>query len=430
MDIKEILYSFEKCRCGRKHDISAPVIICGSGISGDTGCIIAEHTLFKKILLVADKNTISVSEEAVFSLCVSGFVVQKYIYDNLRVADIGEVEKIESICGDSDIILSIGTGSLNDICRLAAFRQNKYFIIFATAPSMDGFASDTAPITCHGFKLSYQAKQPELIIADTRILSASPAVLKGAGFGDMIAKYIAVADWRISNLLTNEYLCPDILNLTKTAADKIASLAPVIQNVDEAASGEVLNALIMTGVAMKLSGNSRPASGAEHIISHFWESKKLDAGEISDFHGRKVAVGTLLTAKAYYSLLKIDKIKPKKENIECNMLKKVYGERLYPDVEKMNFPDSINIVSNFDLDGFASKWDYIKNIIRDSIPEPAEIEKMLITAGAPTRPDQIGVSDELCIQGLRYHMYMRKRITLMRLMPLIGADPALLSGVL
>ena len=96
----------------------------------------------------------------------------------------------------------VGTGSVNDPCRLAAARENKMLCIFGTAPSMDGFASYSSPIVDGYFKASYPAKSPEVIIGDTRILAKSPVYLKAAGFGDMIAKYVGLIDWQISALVS------------------------------------------------------------------------------------------------------------------------------------------------------------------------------------------------------------------------------------
>ena len=126
------------------------------------------------------------------------------------------VEELEGLINDRDIsMLSVGTGSVNDPCRLAAANQNKKLCIFATAPSMDGFASYSSPIVKDGFKSSYAAKSPEVIIGDTKILANAPTYLKSAGFGDMVAKYIGLVDWKISSILTDELYCENVAELTK-----------------------------------------------------------------------------------------------------------------------------------------------------------------------------------------------------------------------
>ncbi|MBQ8401955.1 MAG: iron-containing alcohol dehydrogenase, partial [Clostridia bacterium] len=222
------------------------------------------------------------------------FSVSCKIYDNLRVADMEHVVEIEEMIAGKDIsILSVGTGSLNDPCRLAAARQQKKFCIFATAPSMDGFASYSSPIVCNGFKSSYPAKSPEVIIGDTRILAAAPSGLKSAGFGDMIAKYISLVDWQISALLTGEYYCEKIAALARGAVDELMELADKVTQEDEYTAGKIFEALLKTGIGMSFSRNSRPASGSEHMIAHLMECKELEEGIVPNFHGDDVGVCTL-----------------------------------------------------------------------------------------------------------------------------------------
>ena len=72
---------------------------------------------------------------------------------------------------------------------------------------MDGFASYSSPLVENGFKASYPAKSPEVVIGDTKILANAPNELKSAGFGDMISKYVALIDWQVSTLITGELYC-------------------------------------------------------------------------------------------------------------------------------------------------------------------------------------------------------------------------------
>jgi glycerol-1-phosphate dehydrogenase [NAD(P)+] len=220
-EILDIIKSFEgQCICGIKHTTSIKDIQIGSGLVNKVGEILKNNGFPNEILLVADKNTLKASEGIIESL--EGFNVSFKIYDELRVATMNEVEEIELLIKDRDIgVLSVGTGSVNDPCRLASARQDKMLCIFGTAPSMDGFASYSSPIVCDGFKSSYPAKSPEVIIADTKILANAPNELKSAGFGDMVSKYIGLIDWQVSHLLTNEIYCEKVAKLTKDAVTSL-----------------------------------------------------------------------------------------------------------------------------------------------------------------------------------------------------------------
>jgi len=368
-------------------------------------------------LLVADKNTLNAGQGVLESLLKNGFTVKMQIYENLRTADMDQVEVIERQSAGVEGIFSVGTGSLNDICRLAAYRQNKAFSIYATAPSMDGFASNSAPITKSNFKVSYPAVQPGVIIADTKVLAASPAELKSAGFGDMVAKYIALADWRISALLSGEYYCGRIASLSEQAVKKIVSLAGRVTQNDEETAAAIMESLVLTGLCMGFADSVRPASGAEHVLSHFWEIKKLQQGLLSDYHGKKVGVATVLINKIYREIALNEFVEPKVENPDWEAVKSAYGEGLADDMIKANCP---SILENITPEQLKANWVEIRRIIDDTLPQNDELLKLMAAAGAPVTAAGIEVSEELCELGLQYSAFMRYRLTLLRLRPMLG----------
>lgn len=428
MDITAIVKKLADCPCGRIHTAELETAEIGHGLTGITGEILVSHGFPKNFLLVADRNTLAAAEGILSSLDKAGYNYKIKCYENLRTADIREVREIMSAAEDQDGILSVGTGSLNDICRYAAFLAGqtgkpKKFAIFATAPSMDGFASGSAPITEDGFKITYTAVQPDILIADTAVLAAAPSELKSAGFGDMIAKTIALADWRISALLTGEYYCENIANLTREALRRITSLSDKVTQHDEETAAAMMESLVFTGVAMQLAGCVRPASGAEHMISHFWEMKKLEAGEMSDFHGKKVGVATIYLCRLYHALADLNKIEAQYDMTDFDELRRVFGFDFYGSVEKMNTPP---VTAELTPESLAHNWENIRRIIREEVPSPDTILRLMHNAGATTTPEEIAVSPSLAREGYRYHAYLRHRITLSRLVPMIKEAELLL----
>ncbi len=416
MNINDIVTSLRGCSCGREHRTDIRAVEIHSGITASAGELLGKHGFPKKILFVADRNTIKASAGITESLLTAGFALKEHLYGDLRVADMEQVEELEGLCADIEGILSVGTGSLNDICRLAAFRQNKEFAIFATAPSMDGFASNSSPITKNNFKVSYPARQPSVILADTKILADSPAELKSAGFGDMIGKYTALADWRISHLLTGEHYCEAIAALSEKAVNNIASMAERITARDEEAAAAVMESLVLSGLCMGLENSVRPASGAEHVLSHFWEVKKLQEGRISDFHGKKVGVATVLINKIYREMTLLPAVEPARENLDWNEITDAYGEGLADEMLKANRPSVTDGVTPAALQ---AAWGDIRQIVDDTLPADAELLRLMAAAGAPVTPEEIGVSASLCAAGLKYSAFMRHRLTLMRLKPML-----------
>ncbi len=414
-EILKIIEDFKKdCGCGRVHETAIEDIVIESGAVHKVGEILKRNRFSQNILLVADKNTLAAAEGIVESL--DGYNLEYKLYDNLRVATMELVNEVEALISGRDIsVLSVGTGSLNDTCRLSSARQNKKLCIFATAPSMDGFASYSAPIVDNGFKASYPAKSPEVIIGDTKILASAPNELKSAGFGDMVAKYVGLVDWKISTLLTGEYYCEKIASLTRDAIDELMEMADKVCVRDEYTAGKIFEALLKTGIGMSFAQNSRPASGSEHIISHLIECVQLRDGIIPNYHGDDIGVCTLEMLKYYNSLAEIKEIDVQKENVDWNDVYAFYGD-MADEVKKLNFPD--NVVDEVDMNALKNNWGEIRKIIR-SVPDYEKCKAAMVKAGCKITVEDIGKERELFDACMKYSPYMRHRLTLLRLRDMI-----------
>ena len=412
--VMEIIKEFTKpCPCGVKHETTIKDVRIASGLVNSVGDILRENAFSDNILLVADKNTFKASEGIVESL--KGFNISYKIYDELRVAEMKHSDELEDMIRGKDIsVLSVGTGSVNDPCRLACARADKKLAIFATAPSMDGFASYSSPIVDNGFKASYPAKSPEVIIGDTKILANSPVYLKSSGFGDMIAKYVALVDWQISHLLIGEYYCERVAKLTRDALDTLVKMADKVTVNDEETAGKIFESLLMTGIGMSFTKNSRPASGSEHIISHLIECIELRDGIIPNFHGEDIGVCTLETLKLYSELAKRERITAKRESIDWDDVYAFYGE-MAEDARKLNEP---TITEKVDPVLLEESWQKIRDII-NSVPSYDECKAAMIKAGCKITVADIGKSEKLFNDCMKYSPYMRYRLTLLRLLPMI-----------
>ena len=414
-DVMNIIKDFRYgCPCGMEHTTTIKDVRIGSGLVTSVGETLKENNFSKNILLVADKNTLKASEGIEKSL--EGFNVEYKLYDNIRVAEMFHVEEIEALISGRDIsVLSVGSGSVNDPCRLACARQNKLLCIFATAPSMDGFASYSSPIVDNYFKASYDAKSPEVIIADTKILAAAPAHLKSSGFGDMIAKYIGICDWEISNILSGEYYCERISEYVRKTVDELLLMADTVTVNNEKTAGAIFEQLLKTGIFMSFTKNSRPASGSEHIIAHLMECLELPHGVIPNFHGEDVGVATLKMLKLYKEMAKLESITAKRESVDWEDVYNVYGD-MAEDVRKLNTPTTVtDAVDPRDLE---NKWDKIREII-NKLPDYERVYDAMKRAGCKTTLEEIEKSKEFYNTCVKYSPYMRRRITLLRLKDMI-----------
>lgn len=406
------------CGCGMCHETAIRDIRVESGAVHRVGEILRENGFPQALLLAADRDTLKAAEGIAESL--EGFQVFFHIYDEIRVATMEHVTELENMIRDREIgVVSVGTGSVNDPCRLAAARQNKLLCIFATAPSMDGFASYSSPIVADGFKSSYPAKSPEVIIADTKILANAPTELKSAGFGDMIAKYTALVDWQISHLLTGEIYCEKVAKLTRDAVDALFSLADRVTQRDEYTAGLIFEALLKTGIGMSFTQNSRPASGAEHIVSHLIECKELLDGIIPNYHGDDIGVCTLELLKCYNALAELPEITACREQVDWQQVYDFYGP-MADQVRPINEPE--NIVDAVDPEKLQALWPQIREVIR-SVPNWEACADAMKRAGCKLTVEDIGKDEALFDACFTYSPFMRKRLTLLRLSGMIREFP-------
>ena len=409
LNFRALIDSFRDCGCGMDHRCGIHDIRIGSGLVTQVGEILRENGFPRRLLLIGDRDTLAAAAGLEESL--TGFEVTRHCYDTLRVATMDDVRLVEDYLDRVDAVVAVGAGSIHDPSRLACARRNKPLCLFATAPSMDGFASYNAPIVDGGFKTTHAAKCPEVIIADTKILAAAPKALKSAGFGDMISKYIALIDWQVSHLVTGEAYCPRVAELTRTAVDRLMTMADRVTLEDEETAAAVLESLLMTGIAMSFTRTSRPGSGTEHILAHYWECIELLEGKIPNFHGEDVGVATLLTLREYEALAGRETVTAHPEVNDWDAIYKAYGP-LAGDVRKLNTPDTIT--DGIEPRVIEEKWPEIRAIVR-SVPDYDACYRAMKAAGCKTTIAEIGKDPAFVAESLLYHPYMRRRLSLRRL---------------
>lgn len=408
LNFRALIDSFRDCGCGMDHRCGIHDIRICSGLVTQVGEILRENGFPRRLLLIGDRDTLAAAAGLEESL--TGFEVTRHCYDTLRVATMDDVRLVEDYLDRVDAVVAVGAGSIHDPSRLACARRNKPLCLFATAPSMDGFASYNAPIVDGGFKTTHAAKCPEVIIADTKILAAAPKALKSAGFGDMISKYIALIDWQVSHLVTGETYCPRVAELTRTAVDRLMTMADRVTLEDEETAAAVLESLLMTGIAMSFTRTSRPGSGTEHILAHYWECIELLEGKIPNFHGEDVGVATLLTLREYEALAGRETVTAHPEVNDWDAVYRAYGP-LAGDVRKLNTPDTIT--DGIEPRVIEEKWPEIRAIVR-SVPDYDACYRAMKAAGCKTTIAEIGKDPAFVAESLLYHPYMRRRLSLRR----------------
>ena len=421
------------CKCGKDHICDVSEVITGKGAIS----LLPEKIKrlgAKKPFILADKNTYAACGAKVEKILEKdGISCCTYVFPS------GDIKPDERTVGsaimhfnpDCDIIVGIGSGVINDTCKILANIAKLKYIIVATAPSMDGFASATSSVDRDGLKISVQSKCPDIIIGDTEILKNAPEKSLISGLGDIIAKYISIAEWRISHLINGEYYCEDIASLIRNSVKIcVENSAGLLLREDNAVEA-VFKGLVLSGAAMSFAGVSRPASGNEHYFSHIWDMRALEFGDNSSTHGIQCAIGTLLCAKLYEKLL--DTVPDKEKAIQYVrsfdlaahqkelMLFLGKGADAMILQEKDENKYSLEKYEKR-IDAIIDNFDGIKKIIKEEIPPSKEIEKLLESVSCPKTPVQIGISPSVVPKTFAATKDIRDKYILSRLVFDLGLN--------
>lgn len=302
MDFQKLLRGKTDCACGRIHNCPIDHVYIGEGAVNALSALTAPY---HKIILVADENTYEAQGNAVERL-LAGKIEGELIYPGttVLVPDEIAIDALQQcVTQDTDLIVGVGSGVINDICKYVSFCYDLPYFIVATAPSMDGYASNGAALILGGMKISPNAHPPKAILADTRVLKDAPMDMIQAGYGDIMGKLSCLNDWKLAALINREYFCDYVYNLTYATVMELMPLGKKLQQRDPQAVGLLMEALVSVGVAMSFVGNSRPASGSEHHLSHFFEITGIVHGRPYLPHGIDVAYSSVVTAMLRQRLL-------------------------------------------------------------------------------------------------------------------------------
>lgn len=290
------------CSCGRRHSVDIRKFIVGKDIETDIADFVSDMTN-GTVFLISDNNTYEVYGERLYKVFLQkGIKTRAFTLKSARqlVPDEKTLGRLViELEDDISLIVAAGSGTLNDLARFLSRKFKIPYIIAGTAPSMDGYASVVSPLIVGGTKVTYSGVYPCAIAVDLEILKSAPSEMIQAGYGDILGKMTALADWELSRRLNGEYYCETSVKLVRDAVRKCTDNAEGIAAHNEAAIGYLMEALILSGIAIGLAGTSRPASGAEHHLAHYWEVSALSRGVEHPLHGNSVGVGTVISASIY-----------------------------------------------------------------------------------------------------------------------------------
>lgn len=379
MTVFDVINKDLVCSCGRTHRCDVPKLEISQGALNKLPEFLADKN---SIVLVADSNTYPLCGEKVKELlgekleAVCYFETPGYYL----VPNEEAIAKIEATCSDkTDFVLGIGSGVINDLTKYVSFGRNIRSGIIGTAPSMDGFASSGAALILKGMQVTYTTHAPYMIIGDTDILKDAPIAMIRSGYADIIAKYSALCDWKLSQLINDEFFCPEIHKIVLDATNEVRSLAKDINSRDPYAVGKLMEILVLSGACLTLANTTRPGSGSEHHLSHYFHVTGLIENKPFFLHGTDVGYTTIVTTELREKVRKVTK--PEftaipKETREA-FYKKIFGDYC---TEVISLQNEAGRYDHPVFDKYIANWDKVLEILAEC-PSSEEIKAMLTDAG-------------------------------------------------
>ena len=392
-----------ECDCGRTHFAPIKAINISSGALESLPGYVAEYGYAKPYIL-CDKITFEIAGKRCEELLKkAGFQPSVLIIRHMGFdeATLGEI--VLNKPDDCDLMIGVGTGSITDMLRFSSFKLGLPCFTVATGAPMDGFSASVGIMNVNNLKATMPAHSTEVIIGDTDILKSAPYRMTIAGFADLIGKLNALDDWHLGAMINGDHYCKKIDELVQAYVDDILKKTDKIKARDPEAIGDVMNALLLTGATISLYGNSRPISGGEHHMSHYWEVLGEQRGKQSAMHGEQVAVGTVMALSVVEELSRLqpdfEKAREAAKQFDYDAweanIRRTYGNAAdaIVDLEKSSGKnDPVRWLQRLEV--IEEKWPEIQGMLKKVYPAQ-ELRRLLKDLGCPCDPKDIGITESV-----------------------------------
>jgi glycerol-1-phosphate dehydrogenase [NAD(P)+] len=401
-------------------------VVIRNGAVKQVGRMVRDSYTRRTVLIVADERTFDRAGHAVVaSLRAEGQAFDEPIVfpaePTLR-PDIRYVERIRKVLGPSSLPVAVGSGTINDLTKRAAFEAGLPYIVVATAASMDGYTASGAALVRDGVKETFECPAPEMVLADLAIIRDAPRAMTASGYGDLIGKVTAGADWILADALGIESITRNVWGMVQDPLRELIARPERYFRGDDAAIAELFEGLLITGLAIQAAGTTRPASGSEHQFSHLWEMRGLEHCDELVPHGMKVGLGTIVSTSLYERLLAhpIDELDieravaawPTWPDIEATirrrhdhpmLVEKALEECRAKHVEPKELRERLTLLRE--------TWPELAPRLRQQLLPIEELRDLLFRAHCPTRPQHIGLTQEQMRESYLSAGQIRRRYT-------------------
>ena len=395
-----------KCVCGREHTLETRKVVV------DYGALDRFEEYMQELGLTGRRTV--VYDTVIYKLTEGKHVKadQEIILESqgLRAEDT-LIEDMMTKLDHPDVIVAFGAGTIMDFGRYPAYKLGIPFVAIPTLASSDGFTANICSAILNGQKKSTPMCAPALVVADLDIIKGAPKRLIASGINDILAKYISLADWKISKLVADEYYCPMVAELAEHALKLMRDAADKYAATGVADHEAMTMAQMESGLTMQLLNHSRAASGAEHLMAHLVEMHPPRFENAEGIHGECVGVGTFACVKEYHRIAKLTPKAKKFEPLTAEWVREKFGDRLFDGIMKENEND---VLGTFPSQNIVDHWDEIKDII-SAIPSVEEMETLYKSCGCKYLPEHIGIDPALGDEMLHISAAIRNRLTLVRM---------------
>lgn len=420
-----------ECSCPCKHSMPTQDIYVGKNLIARVPEYIRKRGLGENCVLVCDKNTYAVAGKDVYeALTAAGFKVEMCLLEREGEVQpdersVGEV--LLSIQPETQFLVAVGSGSITDTTRVNAARTGLPFVSVGTAPSMDGYTSVVAPLLLRGLKIHRNGPCPEIIVCDLGVLSTAPLWMIQSGVGDVLGKYIAIADWKIGNIINDEPYCPACGGIVLEAVDKLLANIDAIRNKAEEGMRILIEALLLAGITIMIVGHTRAVASIEHNVTHFIDMKMLERYGWAPSHGATVGVCTLLCypmfkrfAQEDISGLDISALAPMSAETRREWMLSTWGGSNAETIMAENPGDFLTEEElHRRAERAVSRYAEIKAVI-DEMPSFEAIHAAMSELGAPMTPEDLKIDADIISVGMHCGKDYRTRYSLFKTLDEIG----------
>ena len=402
----------------------------GRGASEKAPAVFRQFFPGRKALILADIHTWPALGEKVYGLFLeAGIPVDKHIIMEEEFhAEWKYVELVDGLldAAPDSVLVSVGSGVINDLCKLSSHHHNQSYLTLPTAASVDGYSSFGASITFEGAKQTFSCPAPVAIVADIDVIAAAPAHMTAAGYADLAAKVPAGAEWMVADFVGKAPLHHDAWHVLQDDLDSFLANPDAVAAGDPDAIADVFEGLTLSGVAMQAARSSRPASCCDHLFSHILDMTEHRYKGKLQSHGFQVAIGTLTMCAVFDELFKQDlsaldvdacvKAWPTLEQEQeraLELFKDFPAPKLGCDeiTKKYDGPD----VVREQLTKLKAEWPSLKKRLQGQVYSFAKMQDLMRRAGAPSDPSEIGLSREQLHEMFAKVQLMRFRFNVLDL---------------